>query len=703
MSEPLCVAVVSLEEPGGACAGIRLLDPLSACGRSLEIIWAVETRGRYRYLSNELDRADVIVVQRFFPNPDTAAILDDLLRGSTPVVYEVDDLLTEVTERNPHRPLASQCGPYILDTLRRADAVVVSTEQLAQYYADLNERIHVLPNLVDPRRFRPGPPHSREVTNVLFAGTPTHAEDLEIIEGALVRVWQRFRERVRFTYMGCVTPELASIPGTTLIEMEPDYRVYADRLSALGIDLAVVPLHSHRFNRCKSNIKWLEYSACNIAGIYSDLPPYSDYIAHEKTGLLVSQDEDAWVEAMVRMIEAPELHSRIAEAARQTVLERFTLDARAHLYGDFYAGLREQRGETPSPDFSIIVPVFNRCDLTRMCLEAVQQTLAGHRGEIIVVDDGSSDGTAAYLESLGRAVRVIRNRRNLGFAAACNRGVAQARGEFVVFLNNDTTPEAGWLEPLLDEVRSSEATGVVGAKLLYPDRRIQHAGVAFSVPNGVPYNLFRGAPEDFEPSCQRREYRAVTGACMLVRRSLFRALDGFDERYRNGFEDVDFCLRAREQGARVIYQPQSVVVHLEEQSEGRKDFDVQNLTLFLNRWAERNPPDEIGILLEAGLVTRATPNGTSRSLETLRDPAERSRWTEAAELASKVERCGHAALRDDPPAASRWPRDAAVLRWGELACRRAGAAETASAFAKRLNELEARRPPEDPVSAPQPV
>ncbi len=133
MSEPLCVAVMSLEEPGAACARIRLLDPLRACGRNLEIVWAAEARGRHWYLSDELGRADVIVVQRFFPNPDTVAFLDNLLRGATPVVYEVDDLLTEVTERNPHRPLASRCGPYILDTLRRADVVVVSTEQLAQY------------------------------------------------------------------------------------------------------------------------------------------------------------------------------------------------------------------------------------------------------------------------------------------------------------------------------------------------------------------------------------------------------------------------------------------------------------------------------------------------------------------------------------------------------------------------------------------
>ena len=702
MSEPLCVAVLSLEEPEAACAGIRLLDPLSAC-RNLEVVWAVEKRGRYQCLNDELDRADVIVVQRFFPSPEAAAILDDVLRGSIPVVYEVDDLLTEVTDRNPTRPLASSCGPYILDTLRRADAVVVATERLAQYYADLNERIHVLPNLVDTLRFRPGPSRSREVTNVLFAGTQTHVEDLEIVEGALVRVWQRFRERVRFTYMGCVTPELASIPGTTVIEMERDYRIYGDRLSTLGIDLAIVPLHSHRFNRCKSNIKWLEYSACKIAGIYSDVPPYSDYIAHEKTGLLVPPEEDAWVEAMVRMIEGPELRSRIATVARRTVLERFALGARAGIYGDFYASLAEPRGEAPSPDFSVIIPVFNRCDLSRRCLEVVQQTLAGQGGEIIVVDDGSSDGTAAYLESLGRAVRVIRNHENLGFAAACNRGAAEARGEFVVFLNNDTMPEPGWLEPLLHEVRNSEDTGVVGAKLLYPDRRIQHAGVAFSVPNSVPYNLFRGATEDFGPGCQRREYRAVTGACMLVRRSLFRALGGFDERYRNGFEDVDLCLRAREQGARVIYQPQSVVVHLEEQSDGRKDFDVQNLTLFLDRWAERYPPDEIGILLEAGLVPRAASNGSPRSVESLRDPAERRRWTEAAELASKIERCGYAALRNDPPAASSWPRDAAVLRWGELVCRRAGAANAASAFAERLSELEGKNPPGDRPSAPQPV
>jgi len=241
-----------------------------------------------------------------------------------------------------------------------------------------------------------------------------------------------------------------------------------------------------------------------------------------------------------------------------------------------------------SPTCSIVIPVFNRAELTRECLAALRDTASRDRYELIVVDNASSDDTAALLEGHPLSPRTIRNDQNLGFARACNQGADAARGEFVLFLNNDTVPQPGWLEPLLEIVGREPDVAAVGNRLLYPDSRlIQHAGVAFDLPGPTPYHLWRSFPADWPPANQQRDLDAVTAACVLVRRSVFLDLGGFDERYRNGFEDIDFCLRLREKGHRIVYCPESVVWHHKSMSEGRNAHDEPNAELFLQRWADR--------------------------------------------------------------------------------------------------------------------
>ena len=151
-----------------------------------------------------------------------------------------------------------------------------------------------------------------------------------------------------------------------------------------------------------------------------------------------------------------------------------------------------------SPTCSIIIPVFNRAGLTRTCLDALQRTIDRDGHEVIVVDNASTDGMAAMLATHPLSPRTLRNAENLGFARACNQGAEAARGEFVLFLNNDTVPEPGWLEPLLEVVRREPAVAAVGSRLLYPGSNlIQHAGVAFD-PN--PFTSGAGFP----PTGRRR-------------------------------------------------------------------------------------------------------------------------------------------------------------------------------------------------------
>jgi GT2 family glycosyltransferase len=212
------------------------------------------------------------------------------------------------------------------------------------------------------------------------------------------------------------------------------------------------------------------------------------------------------------------------------------------------------------------------------------------------VDNGSTDDTQNFLQRIGGNLQVITNTYNLGFAKACNMGAKAARGKYVLFLNNDTIPFPGWIEPLFRGIEQDGAD-IVGAKLIYPDGKIQHAGVAFNK-DGIGFHLFRREPFDFPPANKKRFLQCVTGACLFMKKQTFFELEGFNEKYINGFEDVDFCLKASTAGKKILYNPECLVVHYEETSEGRKKYDFQNLELFFSYWKNKVEKDGRKIYLE---------------------------------------------------------------------------------------------------------
>ena len=194
---------------------------------------------------------------------------------------------------------------------------------------------------------------------------------------------------------------------------------------------------------------------------------------------------------------------------------------------------------------SVIVPLFNRWDLTKACVAALNR--CGDPIELVLVDNGSTDDTASQRVQ-------VRNDRNRGFAVACNQGAAYATGDVLVFLHNDTEPQPGWLEPLLEGL---ERATVTGSRLTYPDGTNQHTGVAVDFarpPGGEAWGLTDDLPSGYRD--------AVTGACLAIKRADFMHLGGFDDGFWNGYEDVDLCLRA----GRCWYAADSHVIHHESQS-----------------------------------------------------------------------------------------------------------------------------------------
>lgn len=242
----------------------------------------------------------------------------------------------------------------------------------------------------------------------------------------------------------------------------------------------------------------------------------------------------------------------------------------------------------PAPLVSIVIPVFNKYAYTAKCLRAVAAHTGDVAHEVIVVDNGSSDQTARVLANNTDGIRYRRNAQNLGFARASNQGAAMARGRFLLFLNNDTEPHAGWAAAMVAEMERDPRVAVVGSKLLYPDGLIQHAGVRFAYAMWQPIMPMHVlARQPAAAASERQELDAVTAACMLVRPEVFAALGGFDEGYVNGYEDVDFCLEVRSRGHKIVFTPASVVTHHESVTEGRFDSSAANTERLMARWIDR--------------------------------------------------------------------------------------------------------------------
>ena len=229
----------------------------------------------------------------------------------------------------------------------------------------------------------------------------------------------------------------------------------------------------------------------------------------------------------------------------------------------------------PAPRVSVIIPTRNGIEVLGPCLATLLEGTSYPNLEVLVVDNGSDEPSTlrllAELKEQG-LIQVLRDSRPFNYSALNNSAVRHASGDLICLLNNDIEViDPGWLEELVVQVLRPDA-GAVGAKLLYPDRTIQHGGVFLGV-GGVAGHAHHSCPEDhpgyFSRAQLTQEMAAVTGACLLVKRSHYEAVGGLDEvRLKVAFNDVDFCLKLRELGLQNIYAPAATLIHHESVSRG---------------------------------------------------------------------------------------------------------------------------------------
>ncbi len=264
-----------------------------------------------------------------------------------------------------------------------------------------------------------------------------------------------------------------------------------------------------------------------------------------------------------------------------------------------------EHSETVPGLVSVIIPTYADWSLTVGAVEGVMEASGAGEPEVecLVVDNGCDAETSVILDSLAwrfDRVRVIHNVVNHGFALGNNLALPHARGELVVFLNNDTTVDRGWLEPLVGALTDPEVLGAQSL-LLYPTGVIQSAGVAFPTTGGVPHAFLQGFPIEDSAGIEELSFSALTGAALALRRDDVVALRGFDPVFRNGMEDIDLCLRLKAmRPGRFVVLPESRVTHHESQTPGRFDAYDTNRELYLQRWAGGAPRDDAALWATRG-------------------------------------------------------------------------------------------------------
>jgi GT2 family glycosyltransferase len=249
----------------------------------------------------------------------------------------------------------------------------------------------------------------------------------------------------------------------------------------------------------------------------------------------------------------------------------------------------------PAPRVSVIIPTRDRVDMLRRCVESVLALSTYPDFELVVVDNGSTDrGALEYLQTLAghECVRLLRYDAPFNFSAINNWAARQCTGQLLALVNNDVEVIAcDWLEEMAGFAVRADV-GAVGAMLYYPDNTIQHAGMLLGI-GGIAGHVYAGKPRGYRGYQGRalvaQNLSAVTGACLMVRRELFEAIGGFDERLPVEFNDVDFCLRLDRQGYRNVWTPFAKLYHHESASRVLEDASAtrmreDGIVCMMRRW-----------------------------------------------------------------------------------------------------------------------
>jgi glycosyltransferase involved in cell wall biosynthesis len=321
-------------------AHLRLIGPLRSAG--INLINGIENN---QININRVSEGNIVVIQRDFPKEfdDYKKILDLAHKEGKPVVFDLDDLLFYLPENHPDRQFL-ESGPSLLpmfQTLMEADLVSVATPGLRDFLITYNENVAVLPNYLDDNLWQlKSPvlkPSEHETLTIGYMGGNSHRPDLEFITPVLVDLIKRYPREIRFQFWGAQPPaEFASLEQVQWTPVDIfTYKDFSAFFQTQTADIFIAPLFDNQFNRCKSPIKFLEYSALGVPGIYSHLETYMEVITHGHNGLLAAS-LDEWTDCLIQLIEDKELRFNIAKNAQETIKSYWLLSQNAFRWEETY-------------------------------------------------------------------------------------------------------------------------------------------------------------------------------------------------------------------------------------------------------------------------------------------------------------------------------------------------------------------------------
>ena len=369
-------------------AHLRLIGPLRQSG--IDIIKGVENG---QIVVGRVSEADIIIIQRELPKKfdDYKKIVEFARKEGKPLVFDLDDLLFFLPENHPDR-LDSYYGSSLLPMLQalmEVDLVSVATPRLRDFVINYNNNVSVLPNYFDDNLWRLKPPvlktSEHETLTIGYMGGNSHKPDLEYITPVLLDLIKRYSQKLRFQFWGIQPP--AEVASLTQVQWSPTttyrYKDFATFFQAQTADIFIAPLIDTLFNRCKSPIKFFEYSALGVPGVFSNLETYADVVTHGQNGLLATS-LDEWTDCLVQLIENDELRVQLADQAQTTIRENWLLSQNAFRWNETFQSAfeiissnRERNTHIASIVKSINLQLFETFDKK----EAAVQTLTAQVAE----------------------------------------------------------------------------------------------------------------------------------------------------------------------------------------------------------------------------------------------------------------------------------------------------------------------------------
>lgn len=319
---------------------MRIVGPLQRAG--LELIRGNVIEDIH---PERVSLGEVVLIQREFPEhyQDYEQIVALARSEGKPIIFEIDDLLLDLPEEHPDRAIHNYTKALfpMLEAILEADAVTASNPELCEYLRSLNPNTWLLPNYLEDALWPldASPENAGNPPIVVgYMGSNTHLPDLEQVSPVLLHLIERFGENIYLKFWGGQPPETIRInPRVEWIPLHMnDYAEFAAFFSHQQCDIFIAPLIDSQFNRCKSPIKFLEYSSRGIPGVYSRVAPFESVVQHGINGFLAAT-LDEWEENLVRLIEDPDLRSKLGMRALETVKREWLLSQHAHQWPEVYA------------------------------------------------------------------------------------------------------------------------------------------------------------------------------------------------------------------------------------------------------------------------------------------------------------------------------------------------------------------------------